>query len=792
MPEDSPTAASQVQTSNASRSCDACRLKKVRCRVEESPQGAKCKRCITFKIDCTYASARKRKASTTTRVQQLERRQQILQTLLKQFLPDVDLSGDFDVHEVATSMSPPEAWVLELLRYCRTTSEDWVLQGDLGNETHAEVDTISAHPRRRYYGDSSSQEIIMKFVFAWKQQRQNTLGRGESLWQHGLRTDNFAPTVPPWEQQLHSPCRRVLDPTSFPEQDLMNSLLNLYFDHVNLFMPLLHRPTFNAGLIVDMHLVDTSFARVVLLVCAIGARFSEDPRVLCTGSQSPLSAGWKWYNQAQSLEETLLAPASLYNIQSCCLSAEFLRGAGATSVFWTTVGIGLRRAQDVGAHRWRTFGEKKSVDRELWTRAWWCLIVMDRMASAATGQTNSASWGCEFDVGFPTECDDEFWDHLDPHQSWRQPESVPSKISFFISHIKQTAILASALEYQYANHKTKSLYLMDQYRDLDRKVVMELDSTVNKWVDSIPEHLRNPQAQRNSVFHRQSIVLHAELYALRILMHRPFLSSTDKQSTLSSIAICTNAAKACSRLFDPHSISSQNVVHRLQWPIFSATVVLLLSVWSSKRLCSEGPSSRQMQNVENCIAMLRHSERRWQSSGQLVDMIQSLVSASDLSLLPVPSLTSLHSSMNPLDLSFSDGSMFVSSTGHSPLSSSNSGGPLYHPCSDVPLPSNLMPDSVTTSPWSFNNAYAAETTTLPSLPQDSIHQPLAQPDGLPYYNLSESFGLDPGLIPDTLDVDTLDLWTKTPLGINIGEWQTYVDTVNEVSMSSSMSHMQFP
>lgn len=123
-----------------------------------------------------------------------------------------------------------------------------------------------------------------------------------------------------WEQQLHSPCRRVLDPTSFPEQDLMNSLLNLYFDHVNLFMPLLHRPTFNAGLIVDMHLVDTSFARVVLLVCAIGARFSEDPRVLCTGSQSPLSAGWKWYNQAQSLEETLLAPASLYNIQSCCVS----------------------------------------------------------------------------------------------------------------------------------------------------------------------------------------------------------------------------------------------------------------------------------------------------------------------------------------------------------------------------------------------------------------------------------------------------------------------------------------
>lgn len=31
----------------------------------------------------------------------------------------------------------------------------------------------------------------------------------------------------------------------------------------------------------------------------------------------------------------------------------------------------LITAQDVGAHRWQTFGNEESAERERWTRAWW-------------------------------------------------------------------------------------------------------------------------------------------------------------------------------------------------------------------------------------------------------------------------------------------------------------------------------------------------------------------------------------------------------------------------------------
>lgn len=410
---------------------------------------------------------------------------------------------------------------------------------------------------------------------------------------------------------------------------------------------------------------------------------------------------------------------------------------------------------------------------------------MDRTASAAIGQISSASYGYDFDVGLPTDCDDEFWTHPDPSQDWKQPEGIPSKVSFFISHIKQSAILASALEYQYATAKTRRLYLMNLYQNLDRKLVMELDSAVNKWVDSIPEHLRNPQDRRNSIFHRQSIVLHAELHALQILMHRPFLAGTDKQLALTSIAICTNAARACSRLFDPRSSNVENVVYRVQWPIFSASVVLLLSIWSSKRMRLDESHSKQMRNIDNCIAMLRHSERRWQSSGQLVDMIQSLISASDRSLLPSQSSAGLHSAPNPPDHLRNDDSAFFSHTGH-PLPSASGDGRSLHNTQMSAF--NLSTDSALSSTWPFNETfgYTSRTTALQTLSQEPFHQTAPQPNLLPYPSYSGNIGLDTDLLLDVLDVDKLDVWTKAPLGLSVEEWKTYMEHVSTSSTTGPL------
>lgn len=110
-------------------------------------------------------------------------------------------------------------------------------------------------------------------------------------------------------QDEHSPHK------DFPPPDLLEMLVDLYFRNMNDYMPLLHRPTFEQGIKEGLHHHDEGFGSTVLLVCANGARFTDDPRVLLDDHQIPQSAGWKWFQQVQMVRKSLLAPPRLYDLQ---------------------------------------------------------------------------------------------------------------------------------------------------------------------------------------------------------------------------------------------------------------------------------------------------------------------------------------------------------------------------------------------------------------------------------------------------------------------------------------------
>lgn len=104
----------------------------------------------------------------------------------------------------------------------------------------------------------------------------------------------------------------------FPEDDLMTELVDLYFRHINIFMPLLHRPTFSKSIADGFHLLNNSFGALVLLICAIASRFSDDPRIF-EPDTSEHSAGWKWFSQIRMSQRTMLAKPCLYDLQVYCV-----------------------------------------------------------------------------------------------------------------------------------------------------------------------------------------------------------------------------------------------------------------------------------------------------------------------------------------------------------------------------------------------------------------------------------------------------------------------------------------
>ncbi|KAH9481126.1 putative transcriptional regulatory protein [Psilocybe cubensis] len=314
------------------------------------------------------------------------------------------------------------------------------------------------------------------------------------------------------------------------------------------------------------------------------------------------------------------------------LAGQFLQGSSAPQSCWTIVGIGIRLAQDVGAHRRKIPGHSMTTQDELWTRAFWVLVCMDRMVSSSLGRP-CAIQDEDFDLDLPIDCDDEYWENEDPLQRFKQPPGKPSLVSAFIMYLKLHQILAFSLRTIYSINKSKILlgFVGQQW---EQHIVAELDSALNKWVDSVPDHLRWDPNREDERFFNQSVTLYAAYYHIQILIHRPFIPSPSKPSPLSfpSLAICTNAARSCSHVVFIQKKRNPLTIPQIQMSVFTSGVVLLLSIWGGKRSGLSTDPNKEMEDVHKCMEVLRNSEDRWHSAGRLWDILYELASVGDLPL----------------------------------------------------------------------------------------------------------------------------------------------------------------
>ncbi|PIL26803.1 transcription factor [Ganoderma sinense ZZ0214-1] len=261
---------------------------------------------------------------------------------------------------------------------------------------------------------------------------------------------------------------------------------------------------------------------------------------------------------------------------------------------------------------------------------------MDRATSFALGRP-CAIQDEDFDIDLPTECDDEHWAHADAELAFKQPPGRPSKVAFFNCFVRLHQILAFAMRTIYSINKSKALlgFVGQQW---EQHIVAELDSALNKWIDSVPDHLRWDPTRENLLFLNQSANLHANYYQLQIAVHRPFIPSPRKPSPLSfpSLAICTNAARSCIHVLDVQYNRAGVPLYSNQMALFTAGIVLLLNIWGGKRSGLSTDPAKEMADVHKCMKMLRTLEPRWHTAGRLWDILYELASVGDL---PLPHLS---------------------------------------------------------------------------------------------------------------------------------------------------------
>ncbi|KAJ3712064.1 fungal-specific transcription factor domain-containing protein [Lentinula raphanica] len=632
------------------RACDICRRKK-----SDGTQmpGSQCSNCIAYNFECTYVEAAKKRGppkafvSSTiacySYVESLENRIDKMTALFRNLMPELDLAKELESGFSSAKSNvwqrkhpPQEASRNSTTEVAISAIRRWDMSPGLSSQQitddgeHLElVDNLKSlnvdSREYRFFGKSSGAMLIktaidLKQEFTGKETDMKPIVLGER------RPEFWRPF--PWEDNTSD---KPSPSYSFPEPELLAILIDAYFDNVNIILPVLHRPTFERSVLEKLHYHNESFAAIVLLVCAVASRYVDDHRVLLDGVDSWHSCGWKYFNQVQVVRKSLLAPPTLYDLQFYCLSVQFLQGSSAPHSCWTMVGIGIRLAQDVGAHR-RKADKPLTVENELWKRAFWVLVCMDRLFSTGLGRP-CAIQDEDYDLDMPIECDDEYWEHPNPALAFKQPPGKASTVSAFNTFIRLNVLLSIALRTIYAINKSKILmgFGGDEW---EQHIVAELDSALNQWVDTVPDHLRWDPNRENETFFSQSVMLYMHYYLVQILVHRPFIPSPKKPSPLSfpSLAICTNAARSASHIIDVQRKRQTAVLPFSQIAVFTAGIVLLLNIWGGKRSGLPTDPNKEMTDVYKCMQALKINEDKWHSCGRLWDILYELASVGDLPL----------------------------------------------------------------------------------------------------------------------------------------------------------------
>ncbi|KAJ7103695.1 hypothetical protein C8R43DRAFT_1244094 [Mycena crocata] len=656
-------------------SCDRCKQRKIKCDSAEMP-GNRCSHCINFGVECTHGKSfpelqklrlpmsppqnstpddfyPHNAAQAHVAAIVLHATEHIAEVDVRQVLIDVARYA----RSLELKLNPSTSFCISVS--AASSSPDLRNKKDDDDEFVNDILTERFDPFRkdsdvdRYFGRTSHFELI-----------HTAMGIKESF----VKDTSVPKRIPvptkrrqfwfsPWEHQYLTP-EEIFPPLIFPEPDLLETLVSIFFSQVNIVICLLHRPTFEKSLASG----DYNFGSTVLGVCEIAAKYSDDPRCVLEGTDTALSSGWKYFCQLQPLRQHLIRTFTLYEAQMLCLCVLYLHGSSAADGCWIIGGAGIRCVQEIGVHRRNRYADK--VVEEQWKPVFWILVCIDTIGSSLCGRPQATSSDDPFyrypvsrisgdvksfcvissdlvlngsyDLDYPIECSDKFWEPSDPALAFIQPPGTPSTISYMVAYLKLIQIMSKAQQ---------TIYRVQQKNTTEQSKqdsVASLDSALNAWVDSIPSHLKWDPHRADPIFGAQSADLYAGYYHVRIHIHRLFLGFSVRKPPpeiskhYPSLAICTNSARACCHVLDvalrrgflcnPHILNA----------VFDASIILLLNLWGGRRLGLNVDPQKSLRDVDTCLHILSIYETRWQIAGRQHDIITQLMSAANMDLQYAP------------------------------------------------------------------------------------------------------------------------------------------------------------
>ncbi|KAF9935432.1 hypothetical protein FBU30_000030 [Linnemannia zychae] len=600
-----------IKRKRLTQACDPCRKKKIKC------DGLKpsCANCAKLELQCTYLPSLKKRGPRQGYIELLEKRLDKMEKML-QHGPgaiDPDLLEPPSGHH-----SSPNAEIKE-----GASSENKTCDS-------------------RYFGSTS---VLSRY--------------------HDLQT---APPPSVTHTGVKRPLYGIRD--EIPRKDILDHLINLYFDSVYYQFPIIHPGTF-----MKQYKEGKVPPSLLNGICASVARFSNHPDVVTTPA---FLAGEPFATNVRSAVIDSIDIPTVSNVQALLFLSMYEYGAARGPRAWMYGGMAIRMALELGLNREDSspvfYLKGDWVMRETRRRAFWACFIMDVLSSSSSGRPRMMDErDCE--VLLPSE--DNAWHEarpvvtemlqedeesisassdgstssnasIDPSKNTLPGESpsdsennnsridsessqkVPT-LSSFAYLIRILAVLGKVS--QYVNRPRTKRSIPPNEPGSEFSVI---NAALDAWLNSVPPRhsysVENASRVKDKGEGCMIVFMHVIYHTSVVLLHRPILAADktsfpiDSNFVESSVARCAEAASKVSEVLD--FVSNQSCPPRVfissffAYPVFTTATIHITNAFASDPVIA----ARARRNLSTHVKILQTMKSYWAMADKFFYIIRDLYS----------------------------------------------------------------------------------------------------------------------------------------------------------------------
>ncbi|KAK9460146.1 fungal-specific transcription factor domain-containing protein [Lipomyces oligophaga] len=361
-----------------------------------------------------------------------------------------------------------------------------------------------------------------------------------------------------------------------PPRDLCDELIECFFSTIHPLVPMINKTQFMRRYKDPENPPSLLLLQSILLA---GTRVCRNPLLLDQSGSSDL-ASLTLYKRAKALYDANYEDDRIVIVQSLVLLGWWWEGPEDVTknvFYWTRVALTV--AQGFGLHRSVEKSQLSIIDKRLWKRVWWVLFCRDRSVSIALGRPVLINTD---DIDVPMITEDDFIEEEGPGPYEYPPNSLHVKL--FIHSLKLWEIMGLILRQQFSVASETSRV---NNRGLD---ITQLDMALGAWMNNLPEEIRYPlnDPSKHNFFKG---ILHLQYYTMLSLLHRTNMSQPRAQSiagnrylmSYPSRGIAFQAAHSIARIMDNMTKADelQNVPAFTVYTLFSAMIMLIYQTKSN-------------------------------------------------------------------------------------------------------------------------------------------------------------------------------------------------------------------